>query len=104
MEEQRALGFRQRPSLLGCIKEGEPVNLPHASQFVQSHFYLDDLPQSTEPLDENPRSHSKLGARIEDDFVSADESYQGRPLPLPQMRCSSFVGPGPPIPREPNIA
>ena len=53
MEEQRELGFRQRPSfkdVLGYIEEGEPVNLPlpnrRASQFVQSHFYLDDLPQS----------------------------------------------------------
>ena len=72
-------------------------NLPlpnrRASQFVQSHFYLDDLPQSTEPLDENPRPHSELGARIEDDFVSADEGYQGRPFP--QMRRPSFLGPGP---------
>ena len=94
------LGFRQRPSfkdVLGYIEEGEPVNLPlpnrRASQFVQSHFYLDDLPQSTEPLDENPRPHSELGARIEDDFVSADEGYQGRPFP--QMRRPSFLGPGP---------
>ena len=60
---------------------------------MQSHFYLDDLPQSTEPLDENPRPHSELGARIEDDFVSADEGYQGRPFP--QMRRPSFLGPGP---------
>ena len=89
------LGFRQRPSfkdVLGYIEEGEPINLPlpnrHASQFVQSHYYLDDLPQSTEPLDENPRPHSELGARIEDDFVSADEGYQGRPFP--QMRRPSF--------------
>ena len=94
------LGFRQRPSfkdVLGYIEEGEPVNLPlpnrRASAYAQSHFYLDDLPQSTEPLDENPRPHSELGARIEDDFVSADEGYQGRPFP--QMRRPSFLGPGP---------
>ena len=83
--------------LLGYIEEGEPVSLPlpnrRASQFVQSHFYLDDLPQSTEPLDENPRPRSELGACIEDDFVSADEGYQGRPFP--QMRRPSFLGPGP---------
>ena len=60
---------------------------------MQSHFYLDDLPQSTEPLDENPRPHSELGARIEEDFVSADEGYQARPFP--QMRRPSFLGPGP---------
>ena len=81
------------PHVLGYIEEGEPVNLPlpnrRASQFVQSHFYLDDLPQSTEPLDENPRPHSELGARIEDDFVSADEG------PFPQMRRPSFFVPGP---------
>ena len=79
--------------MLGYIEEGEPINLPlpnrRASQFVQSHFYLDD--QSTEPLDENPRPHSEWG-RIEDDFVSADEGYQGRPFP--QMRRPSFLGPG----------
>ena len=83
--------------MLGYIEEGEPVNLPlpnrRASAYAQSHFYLDDLPQSTEPLDENPRPHSELGARIEDDFVSADEGYQGRPFP--QMRRPSFLGPGP---------
>ena len=83
--------------MLGYIEEGEPINLPlpnrRASQFVQSHFYLDELSQSTEPLDENPRPHSELGARIEDDFVSADEGYQGRPFP--QMRRPSFLGPGP---------
>ena len=83
--------------MLGYIEEGEPVNLPlpnrRASQYVQSHFYLDDLPQSTEPLDENPRPHSELGARVEDEFVSADEGYQGRPFP--QMRRPSFLGPGP---------
>ena len=39
------------------------------------------------------RPHSELGARIEDDFVSADEGYQGRPFP--QMRRPSFLGPGP---------
>ena len=60
---------------------------------MQSHFYLDEFPQSTEPLDENPRPHTQLGAQLEDDFVSADEGYRGRPFP--QMRRPSFLGPGP---------
>ena len=63
------------------------------STYVQSHFYLDEFPQSTEPLDENPRPHTQLGAQLEDDYVSADDGYQGRPFP--QMRRPSFLGPGP---------
>ena len=94
MESGVAPGFvpAQRPRPRAAASG---VRLPNrrASQFVQSHFYLDDLPQSTEPLDENPTPHSELGARIEDDFVSADEGYQGRPFP--QMRRPSFLGPGP---------
>ena len=60
---------------------------------MQSHFYLDEFPQSTEPLDENPRPHTQLGAQLEDDYVSADDGYEGRPFP--QMRRPSFLGPGP---------
>ena len=74
MEEQRALGFRVRPrfaEVLEYIEEGEPLKLPlpdrRVSTYVQSHFYLDEFPQSTEPLDENPRPHTQLGARLEDD-------------------------------------
>ena len=100
MEERRALGFRQRPAfkdVLAYIEEGEPLNLPQpnrrASTYVQSHFYLDDLPQSTEPLDENPRPHTALGQQLEEDFASADDGYQGRPFP--QLRRPTFLGPGP---------
>ena len=100
MEERRALGFRQRPAfkdVLAYIEEGEPLNLPQpnrrASTYVQSHFYLDDLPQSTEPLDENPRPHTALGQQLEEDFASADDGYQGRPFP--QLRRPAFLGPGP---------
>ena len=42
--------------------EGEPsfsIPLPNrnASIYRSSHFYLDEFPQSTEPLAENPRPH-----------------------------------------------
>ena len=100
MEERRALSFRVRPrfaEVLDYIEEGEPLKLPQpdrrVSTYVQSHFYLDEFPQSTEPLDENPRPHTQLGAQLEDDYVSADDGYQGRPFP--QMRRPSFLGPGP---------
>ena len=80
--------------MLGYIEEGEPINLPlpnrRASQFVQSHFYLDDLPVHG-AAGREPEAALGAGARIEDDFVSADEGYQGRPFP--QMRRPSFLGP-----------
>ena len=83
--------------VLEYIEEGEPLKLPlpdrRVSVYVQSHFYLDEFPQSTEPLDENPRPHTQLGAQLEDDYVSADDGYQGRPFP--QLRRPSFLGPGP---------
>ena len=100
MEEQRALGFRKRPrfsEVLDYIEEGEPLGFPlpnrNATIYKSSHFYLDDFPQSTEPLAENPRPHTQLGAAIEDDFESADDGYQGRPFP--HMRRPSFLQPGP---------
>ena len=100
MEERRALGFRQRPrfsEVLEYIEEGQPLTFPlpnrNASIYKSSHFYLDDFPQSTEPLAENPRPHTQLGAALEDEFESADDGYQGRPFP--QMRRPSFLQPGP---------
>ena len=81
--------------MLEYVEEGEPLNLPlpdrRVSAYVQSHFYLDEFPQSTEP--ENPRPHTQLGAQLEDDYVSADDGYQGRPFP--PLRRPSFLGPGP---------
>ena len=73
MEEQRAFGFRVRPrfsEVLEYIEEGEPsfgIPLPNrnASIYRSSHFYLDEFPQSTEPLAENPRPHTQLGVAIE---------------------------------------
>ena len=57
MEERREFGFRVRPSfgqVLGYIQEGEPMTLElpkrNASVYMASHFYLDDFPQSSEPL------------------------------------------------------
>ena len=93
-------GFRKRPQfseVLEYINEGEPLNfdLPrrNATIYKSSLFYLDDFPQSTEPLAENPRPHTQLGAAVEDDFESADDGYQGRPFP--QMRRPNFLRPGP---------
>ena len=93
MEEQRAFGFHVRPRFaeaLEYIEEGDlklPLPDRRVSTYAQSHFYLDEFPQSTEPLDENPRPHTQLGAQLEDD------GYQGRPFP--QLRRPSFLGPGP---------
>ena len=92
------LYFSRAMKVLGYIEEGEPlkqVPLPkrNATIYVNSHFYLDDLPQSTEPLDENPRPHSSLAAQIEEDCVTGDEGYGGRPFP--QLRGPDFMGPGP---------
>ena len=66
---------------------------PEAAPARQACEHLDEFPQSTEPLDENPRPHTQLGAQLEDDYVSADDGYQGRPFP--QLRRPSFLGPGP---------
>ena len=52
-----------------------------------------DPATSTEPLAENPRPHTQLGAAIENDFESADDGYQGRPFP--QLQRPSFLQPGP---------
>ena len=100
MEEHRAFGFRVRPrfsEVLEYIEEGEPsfgIPLPNrnASIYRSSHFYLDEFPQSTQPLAENPRPHTQLGAAIENDFESADDGYQGRPFP--QLQRPSFLQPG----------
>ena len=93
------MGFRKRPDyaeVLHYIKEGEPLDFPlpnrKATIYTSSHFYLDDFPQSTEPLVENPRPHTDLGSAVEN-FYSADEDgYRGRPFP--QIRRPSFLGPG----------
>ena len=82
---------------LEYIEEGEPsfgIPLPNrnASIYRSSHFYLDEYSQSTQPLAENPRPHTQLGAAIENDFESADDGYQGRPFP--QLQRPSFLQPG----------
>ncbi|OLP94936.1 hypothetical protein AK812_SmicGene22989 [Symbiodinium microadriaticum] len=124
MEEQRVMGFRRRPDygeVLAFINEGEPLNFPlpnrKATIYTSSHFYLDAFPQSTEPLVDNPRPHTDLGAAVEGDFgcagvpddsdaskalasnegsrlrikglYSADEDgYRGRILPTQRLRRS----------------
>ena len=88
--------------MLEYIEEGEPLKLPlpdrRVSTYVQSHFYLDEFPQSTEPLDENARAHTQLGARLEDDYTTdsegPDEAFRrdgfDAPLPLPAAPSSSI--------------
>ncbi|CAE7847859.1 unnamed protein product, partial [Symbiodinium necroappetens] len=50
--------------VLGYIEEGEPlpVELPkrNASIYMASHFYLDDFPQSSEPLSDQPLPHTHV--------------------------------------------
>ncbi|CAE7531891.1 unnamed protein product, partial [Symbiodinium pilosum] len=83
---ERRQVLRAAQQVLESFEEGEPLNLPlpdrRVSTYVQSHFYLDEFPQP-----------HKLGARLEDDYVSADDGYQGRPFP--QLKRPSFLGPGP---------
>ena len=94
------MGFRRRPDygeVLAFINEGEPLNFPlpnrKATIYTSSHFFLDEFPQSTEPLVDNPRPHTDLGAAVEGDFYSADEDgYRGRAFP--QVRRPNFLGPG----------
>ena len=94
------MGFRRRPDygeVLAYIDEGEPLNFPlpnrKATIYTSSHFYLDEFPQSTEPLVETPRPHTDLGAAVEGEFYSADEDgYRGRAFP--QVRRPNFLGPG----------
>ncbi|CAE7249636.1 unnamed protein product, partial [Symbiodinium sp. CCMP2456] len=83
--------------VLAYINEGEPLKmaLPNrrASIYTSSHFYLDDFPQSTEPLSEATRPHTQLGAVVEEEFASADDGDEGRPFP--QVQRPNFLGPGP---------
>ncbi len=78
MEERRRGGFRVKPSfgqVLGYIQEGEPLalDLPNrnASTFTASHFWLDDYPNASEPLEAAAA------------FETADEGYEGVPFPRP---------------------
>ena len=78
MEERRTHGFRVKPSysqVLGYIAEGEPLPITYpnrnASILTSSHFWLQDLPDSTEPETVDP------AAAFEDDR----EGYDGAPFP-----------------------
>ena len=71
-----------------------PLPDRRVSTYVQSHFFLDEFPQSTEPLDENPRPHTQLSAQLEDDYVSA---VPGQTLPTDEAtRRDGFDAPRPP--------
>ena len=101
MEEQRVMGFRRRPDygeVLAFINEGEPLNFPlpnrKATIYTSSHFYLDAFPQSTEPLVDNPRPHTDLGAAVEGDFGCAgvpDDSDASKALASNEGSRSSLA-------------
>ena len=72
------LGISRRASRLTCrCPTGAPANSSRAT--TTSTICLSPRSRWT-----RIRDHTRSWARIEDDFVSADEGYQGRPFP--QMR------------------
>ena len=78
MEERREFGFRVRPNfgqVLGYIQEGEPITLELP---MASHFYLDDFPQSSECLGDQPMPHTHVNPA---EAFEQDEGYLGRPFP-----------------------
>ena len=78
-------------ALRRCWTRGRQAPKTVSARQARQHLLPDKFPQSTEPLDENPRPHTQLGAQLQDDFVSADERYQDRPFRQP--RRPSFLGP-----------
>ena len=98
MEERRQFGFRVRPNygqVLGYIQEREPITLElpkrNASVYMASHFYLDDFPQSSEPLSDQPMPHTHVNPA--EAFDADDEGYRGQPFPRPprdMLRQRSF--------------
>ena len=90
MEERRQFGFRVRPN-----QDGEPITLElpkrNASVYMASHFYLDDFPQSSEPLSDQPTPHTHVNPA--EAFEADDEGYRGQPFPRPprdMLRQRSF--------------
>ena len=98
MEERRQYGFRVRPNygqVLGYIQEGEPITLElpkrNASVYMASHFFLDDFPQSSEALSDQPMPHTHVNPA--EAFEADDEGYRGQPFPRPpreMLRQRSF--------------
>ena len=110
MLERRVLGFRERPrfaDVLAYIEEGEPLKevipLPkrEASIYVNSHYYLDDLPQTE--VDETPAPSAGLEQRQWPPRRSGParrrghhrrrrrghrQSHRGLRLPQRRARCS----------------
>ena len=83
MEERRQFGFRVRPNygqVLGYIQEREPITLElpkrNASVYMASHFYLDNFPQSSEPLSDQPMPHTHVNPA--EAFEADDEGYRGQ--------------------------
>ena len=59
---------------------------------MASHFYLDDFPQSSEPLSDQPLPHTHVNP-AEAFEAEVDEGYRGQPFPQPpreMLRQRSF--------------
>ena len=71
--------------VLGYIQEGEPLvlDLPkrNASLYTSSHWYIDDYPNTPEPVSETPLPHTSINPAAA--FETADEGYDGVPFPRP---------------------
>ena len=107
MEERRQYGFRVRPNygqVLGYIQEGEPIGLElpkrNASVYMASHFYLDDFPQSSEALSDQPMPHTHINPA--EALEAHDQGYRGQPFPRPlsqgdaaSLRMDGFDAPQP---------
>ena len=94
MEERRQYGFRVRPNygeVLGYIDEGEPLSLQlpqrHATNYVTSHFYLDDFFQSSQAASDQPLPHTHINPAAA--FEGDDEGYRGSPFPQPPRTSRS---------------
>ena len=63
----------------------------NASVYMASHFYLDDFPQSSEALSDQPMPHTHINPA--EAFEADDQGYRGQPFPGPprdMLRQRSF--------------
>ena len=77
-------------ALRRCWTRGRQAPKTVSARQARQHLLPDKFPQSTEPLDENPRPHTQLGAQLQDDFVGFAAS---RPPPAaPSSSVSGRLG------------
>ena len=78
----------------GLHEEREPITLElpkrNASLYMASHFYLDDFPQSSEPLSDQPMPHTHVNPA--EAFEADDEGYRGQPFPRRPETCYNSAG------------